>query len=257
MNTLFVTSPDGTRIAYDCCGTGPAIILLHGGGGHRQEWHQAGYVQRLQNDFTVVTLDLRGHGESDLPTDPADYAIDKQMQDILAVADACGAEHFALWGMSHGGKLGRHLATQSERVKKIILMGVRLGTGISSRLRQEILDFCTRWTPILQAQRDGTLDFASLSQNDREFLQNFKVAAMLGWGPAMLDLPSVDPADFRCPVLWLVGSEDEEALASVREYETALEGSQVQVHIVTGLDHGQVFDEIETVFPVMLAFTQS
>jgi pimeloyl-ACP methyl ester carboxylesterase len=257
MDTFFATSLDGTRIAYDCSGAGPAIILLHGGGSYRQEWHTAGYVQRLQSNFTVITLDLRGHGESDLPTDPADYTIDKQMQDIFAVADACGAKHFVLWGMSHGGKLGRHLAVQSDRVDKIILMGVRLGPGISSRLRQEILDFCAHWTPILQAQRDSTLDFESLSQNDQEFLQHFKVATMLGWGPAMLDLPSVEPADFHCPVLWLVGSEDEEALESVREYEAKLEGSPVQVQILAGLNHEQVFDEIDTVFPVMLAFTQS
>lgn len=52
-------------------------------------------------------MDLRGHGESDLPEDPADYAINKLCQDILAVADACEVERFSLWGMSYGGKVGR------------------------------------------------------------------------------------------------------------------------------------------------------
>jgi len=42
MNTLFATSPDGMRVAYDRSGTGPAIVLLHGGGSRRQEWHAAG-----------------------------------------------------------------------------------------------------------------------------------------------------------------------------------------------------------------------
>ncbi len=72
MNMLFTNSPDGTQIAYDSSGAGPAIVLLHGGGGSRQEWHEAGYVRRLEDHFTVITLDLRGHGESDLLTDPAD-----------------------------------------------------------------------------------------------------------------------------------------------------------------------------------------
>jgi pimeloyl-ACP methyl ester carboxylesterase len=48
MNTLFATSPDGVRVAYDRSGTGPAIVMLHGGGSSRQEWHEAGYVRRLQ-----------------------------------------------------------------------------------------------------------------------------------------------------------------------------------------------------------------
>jgi pimeloyl-ACP methyl ester carboxylesterase len=77
MNTLFTTSLDDTRIAYDRSGAGPALVLLHGGGSRRQEWHDAGYVQRLRDNFTVITLDLRGHGDSDLPTELADYTIDK------------------------------------------------------------------------------------------------------------------------------------------------------------------------------------
>jgi pimeloyl-ACP methyl ester carboxylesterase len=139
MNTSFAYSPDGTRVAYDRCGTGPAIILLHGGGGKRQEWHDVGYVSRLQNDFTVITPDLRGHGESGLPTDPADYTTDKMGQDILAVAGACGVEQFTLLGMSYGGKISRYLAVQSERVAKLILMGTQLGLGVSGQLRQDTI----------------------------------------------------------------------------------------------------------------------
>jgi haloacetate dehalogenase len=101
MNTLFANSPDGTRVAYDRGGTGPAVVLLHGGGGSRLEWHEAGYVERLRDDFTTVTVDLRGHGESGLPTDPAAYTTDKMGQDILAAVDTCGVERFSLWGMPY------------------------------------------------------------------------------------------------------------------------------------------------------------
>ena len=254
MNPSFATSSDGAQIAYECCGNGPAIILLHGGGGCRQEWREAGYIERLQNDFTVVSLDLRGHGESSLSTDPTDYTVTKMVQDILAVADACRVEQFALCGMSHGGKTGQYLAIHSRRVDRFILMSAPLGPGTSPQLRLEIAEFTAHWSSVLQAQCDGTLDLSSLPREDQEFLQNFKVAAMLGWGPAMLKWPSVRPTDFTCPVLWLIGSEDHQVMESVREFESALEGSPFQVHIFPGLDHGQVFDEIERVFPVMRAF---
>jgi pimeloyl-ACP methyl ester carboxylesterase len=235
MSTLFATSLDGTRIAYDRNGAGPALVLLHGGGSRRQEWHDAGYVQRLQDHFTVITLDLRGHGESDLPTEPADYTINKMMQDVLAVANACEVEGFTIWGFSFGGRVGRHVAAQSERVVKLILMGTPLGAGFSDESRHDSEEFYAHWPPILQAQRAGTLDLDSLSQNDRGVLQIFHVAAMLAWGRAMFDWPAVEPADFLCPTLWLVGSEDRVAMISVRKYEPALQGARVQSHIVDGL----------------------
>ena len=135
MSSLFTSSPDGTRIAYDCIGTGPAIVLVHGGGGRRSDWHDAGYVRHLQEEFLVITLDLRGHGESGLPTDPGQYTTVKMGHDIQAVVDACGVERFCIWGMSYGGKVSRYLAVQSKRVEKLILMGTPLGLGVSGQLR--------------------------------------------------------------------------------------------------------------------------
>ena len=257
MDTLFATSLDGTRIAYDVTGTGPGIVLLHGGGGTRHEWHETGYVERLQDDFTVAALDLRGHGQSDLPADPAAYATDKMGQDILAVADACGLERFAMWGMSYGGKVSRYLAVRSERVARFIMVGTPLGPGVSGERRQQAIDFCAHWPPIVQAQRQGALDLDALSEGDRDVLRRLNVPAMLGWVSAMLDWPAVEPADFRCPTLWLVGSEDRHAMDSVEEYKASLPGSRVQVHILEGLDHEQVFEEIDRVFALMLSFTRA
>jgi pimeloyl-ACP methyl ester carboxylesterase len=123
------------------------------------------------DEFTVITLDLRGHGESDLPTDVADSTTDKMGQDILAVADVCAYECFYVWGMSFGGKISRYLAVKSARVVKFIMMGTPLGMGVSGERRQETLDLCAHWEPIQLAQVEGNLDLKSLSQNDREFLE--------------------------------------------------------------------------------------
>jgi pimeloyl-ACP methyl ester carboxylesterase len=257
MTTLFANSPDGTRIAYERCGAGPALVLLHGGGNSRQMWHEAGYVERLQDNFTVIPIDLRGHGESDQPTEPADYTIDKMLQDILAVVDTCGVEHFIIWGFSFGSRVGRYVATHSGRVARIVLMGATLGVGISNEFRHYFAEFCAHWPPILQAQRGGVLDLDSLSPDDRELLQHTNVEAMMAWGRAMLDWPAVEPIDFLCPALWLVGSEDRMAMISARAYASSLPGSKVQLQIVEGLNHEQVFEEIDRVLATMLAFTQS
>ena len=68
-NTLYVQSPDGTQIAFDVTGHGPTIILLHGGGGSRQDWHEIGYVNDTKDSFRIIAMDIRGHGESDKPID--------------------------------------------------------------------------------------------------------------------------------------------------------------------------------------------
>jgi pimeloyl-ACP methyl ester carboxylesterase len=232
-------------------------MLLHGGGGYRQEWHEAGYVQRLQDEFTVITMDLRGHGQSGQPTDPAAYSMDKMLGDILAVADASGTRRFALWGMSYGGKVGRYLAVSSERVSHMILMGTPLGPGVTGQRRQEAVDFVAHWPPILKAKRDGNLDLGSLGEHDRTMLEHFDIDVMLGWVTAMLSWGAVEPGDFLCPSLWLVGSEDPHAMASVDEYRHALEGTHLQVRILKGLTHEGVFEEIDQVLPIMLAFTRA
>lgn len=257
MTTKFATSPDGKRIAYDCNGDGPGLVLVHGGGGNRGEWHEVGYIDRLKEEFTVLTLDLRGHGESEKLVDAADYAVDKQGDDILAVADANEIDRFALWGMSYGGNVGRYLAARSDRVCKFIMMGTRLGPGAPEPTASEIKTFMKHWPPILKAQGAGTLDPASLSEEDREFMQTFNVPVIMAWGSAMLGWPLLEPADFRCPTLWVVGSEDEQAVENALRYRDSLEGTRVQLHILDGLNHGQVMEEIDQVFPLFYGFTSA
>ena len=81
---------DGVSLTADAEGawTGPAVLLLHGGGQTRQSW---GGTSKVLADagFLVVTLDQRGHGESDWATD-GDYGISAYARDVRAVASQFG-----------------------------------------------------------------------------------------------------------------------------------------------------------------------
>jgi len=258
MNTRFATSSDSTRIAFDVSGAGTPIMLLHGGGGSRQEWHDGGYVERLKNEFTVITVDLRGHGESDKPTDPAAYTTEKMGEDLLAVADTCALDRFILCGYSFGGNVGRYLATRSERVSKLVLLGNRLGTGVSGDFRQFVFDFRDHWEPVVKATQ-GAFDPKSLSAKDQEAIRQLSfpgelLPSVLAWSTAMLEWETVTPTDLRCPTLWLIGSENPGALENFRKYESEIPDSKVQVHILEGLDHEQEFNNIERVLPIILDF---
>lgn len=260
METHFATSPDSTRIAFDVSGAGTPILLLHGGGGSRIEWHEQGYVTRLAEEFTVVAVDLRGHGESDKPIDPDSYSTEKIGQDILTVADACGYEHFVLWGYSFGGNVGRYLAVRSDRISKMVMQGNRL-SGSSDEHRRFVFDFRARWEPVVRTMRGGLFDLKFLSQKDQEDIRQLSFPAellpsVLAWSTAMLDWGTVTPAALRCPTLWLIGSENEKAMESFKEYEKEIPGSKVQVRIIKELNHAQEFNHIEQVLPVILDFVR-
>lgn len=94
-----VTSEDGTTIAFDRLGSGPAVILVSGGSVDRQS--NAGVAANLAPDFTVFNYDRRGRGPSGnaLP-----YAIEREVEDIAAVAAAAGGSAY-LYGSSSGAAL--------------------------------------------------------------------------------------------------------------------------------------------------------
>jgi pimeloyl-ACP methyl ester carboxylesterase len=260
MDTRFAISPDSTLIAFDVSGAGTPILLLHGGGGSRRDWHETGYVARLQDEFTVIPVDLRGHGESDKPTDPACYTTEKLGQDILAVADACELDHFVLLGYSFGGRIGSHLASCSNRVGRLVMLGNRLGTGVSPTHRQFVFDLRARWMPIVETAGNA-FDPTSLSEQDQQDLGKLVspgelLPSLLAWSTAMLTWGTVRPSDLLCPTLWLMGSENDKALDTLREYEHEIPDSNIQVRILEMLNHGEEFESIDQVLPIILSFIQ-
>ena len=64
----------GVKIYYEVEGHGPPIILAHGATGDMSFWRGYDYVNRLQDQFTVVLYDARAHGKSDKPHETDAYA---------------------------------------------------------------------------------------------------------------------------------------------------------------------------------------
>ncbi len=256
-STCFTRSPDGTRLAFDVTGRGPGLLLLHGGGLDRRTWHDIGYVERLRDEFTLVAVDARGHGESDRPAEPSAYATDRICQDLLAVADAAGLDRFAIWGFSYGANMGRYLAARSGRVYRIILIGGGFGPGASGGFRESLERRCLRWTSILEDRRRGTLDPDTLSEEEQGQLESGQAPVLLAWLSALLEWGPVLPSDLRCPALCVAGSRDEDVLANLAEYAPAMRASGVEMHVLDGLDHWQEFLRIDVVLPAMLRFMRA
>lgn len=94
-----VTSRDGTPIAFDQSGDGPAVILVAPAFGTRAD--QASLAAALAPDFSVFAYDRRGRGESG---DTAPYAVEREIEDLDAVIDAAGGSAF-VFGHSSGAVL--------------------------------------------------------------------------------------------------------------------------------------------------------
>lgn len=114
----------GVRIRYDVVGEGRPLVLLHGLWCDRSWWTEAGYVDELRSDHRLVYMDVRGHGASDKPHEPAGYTGDNLVGDVLAVADAEGFDKFSIWGHSYGGWMAwMTAAAVPERVPAIVTTG--------------------------------------------------------------------------------------------------------------------------------------
>lgn len=245
MTTLYSTSVDGTRIAYDVIGTGPALMMLHGAGKTRRDWHTRGYVKLLKDDFTVITVDIRGTGGSDKLYDIADYAIAKICEDLYAVADACDAQEFAVWGFSFGGSIARYLGAWSDRVTAIAMIGVPFGPAVHEYFDRVIDNHVKKWDAKMQAYQRGELERPS-----KAFVWWACFQAMRGW-------PDVAPADVNCPAMLLVGTRNQSAMDWVKANRTSLDDAGVCVEVIEGLCHAREFDAVDRVFPVVSSFLKN
>jgi pimeloyl-ACP methyl ester carboxylesterase len=109
--------------------TGPVLLLTHGYGATSAMF--ARNQAALAASHQVVTWDLRGHGRSDYPADPAHYSTASALADMAALLAKVGADQAALGGHSLGGFLSLDFAlTFPARVTALVLIGT--GPGFRS-----------------------------------------------------------------------------------------------------------------------------
>ena len=111
----FVVSKDGTRIAVECTGKGPDLLIVHGGTGDRRRWEPL--MPLFATHFTVCAMDRRGHGESEPGTN---YSLQKEFEDVVAVVNSRPGPVFVL-GHSIGGVCALEAAFRSGKIAKLVL----------------------------------------------------------------------------------------------------------------------------------------
>ena len=116
-----VLADDGVKLGYQVHGSGStAVLYMHGWAGSGAQFEET--IADLDlNALRVVTMDFRGHGDSEKTVPP--YGLDRIADDVWAIADAVGAASLVLVGFSMSGKFAQYVALRRpQRVSGLVLL---------------------------------------------------------------------------------------------------------------------------------------
>ncbi|MCW2786379.1 MAG: hypothetical protein JWP74_2896 [Marmoricola sp.] len=116
--TRFVTSADGTEIAYDVTGAGAPVVIVEGAMCQRSMGAGQALVPLLSGRYSVHAYDRRGRGESGPGSSP--YDVQREVEDLVAVLDAAGPG-VRVFAASSGAVLTLEAARQGVPMAKVAL----------------------------------------------------------------------------------------------------------------------------------------
>ncbi|HJP22145.1 MAG: alpha/beta fold hydrolase [Alphaproteobacteria bacterium] len=120
--TVFIAG--SPRLACDVAGSGELVVLLHGIGGQRQNWHDQLLV--FADDFQVTAWDARGYGDSEDYEGPLDFA--DFSADLARLLDHFGAARAHIVGLSMGGRIAQDFyEREPQRVASLVLCNTFAG----------------------------------------------------------------------------------------------------------------------------------
>ncbi len=203
---LFFPAADGTRLAYYEMGDadGRPVILIHGLFSNAwTNWIRYGHAAQVADaGFRLIMPDLRGHGKSGAPHDPAAYPLDVLADDGEALLRHLGLADYDLCGYSLGGRTVLRMLARGARPRCAILSGMGLGGIVHTAGRG---DFFRKVLENFGNNLRGTPEWFS-----EAFLKTTggDPKAMIPLLDSFVDTTPAELASITVPILVLNGEDD-------------------------------------------------
>jgi len=143
---------NGVFIYYKAVGTGPILLVLHGGPGASHDYFLP-YLLPLMRTRRLVFIDERGSGRSQKLQDPSGYTIENMVEDVEAVRKSLNLGRVALLGHSYGGALAQAYALKyQQNLTRLILASTWSST---KKFNQVFVKMKEKMAPELRARIDA------------------------------------------------------------------------------------------------------
>lgn len=204
---------NGVDIYYEVHGSGPTLLLTHGYSSTSAMWQ--GQIAALSRNHKLVLWDMRGHGQSDYPEDPAAYSEALTVADMAALLDEVGADNAIVGGLSLGGymSLAFHRA-HPGRVRALLIIDT--GPGFKKDDARDAWNKRAHETGD-RFEREGLAVLKSLSP-ERSSVSHRNASGLARAARGMLtqrDARVIESLpDIKVPSLVVVGADDTPFLAA-------------------------------------------
>jgi pimeloyl-ACP methyl ester carboxylesterase len=243
---------DGVEIYYEVHGSGPALLLTHGYSSTSAMWK--GQIEALSRHHKLVLWDMRGHGQSDYPADPAQYSEALTVADMAALLDRVGADSAIVGGLSLGGYMSlAFYRSHPQRVSALLIIDT--GPGFKKDDARDAWNKRAHDTGD-RFEREGLMVLKSASR-ERSTVSHRDASGLARAAHGMLtqrDARVIESlADIKVPALVVVGADDVPFLAASDYMAAKIPGAKKAVIPAAGhavnIDRPQAF--IEAVLPFL------
>ena len=128
---------NGVSVNVEVVGEGPAVVAVHGFTGNSSTWEA--FIQAACREFTVVAVDVLGHGGSDAPESPERYTMQRFAEDLVALLDSMDLDKASWLGYSMGGRICLYLALKAPQLcRALVLEGASPGISDPDERRSRV-----------------------------------------------------------------------------------------------------------------------